>query len=105
MPNLTDTVRRFDVQNPINANAVIVDGKMDNGHACRLVDNTGDIDHGTLEELLRALIFERRFGGAGLSPAGGNTVTIGTPQYGHIQIGERLYRLLIFPYEARIEQF
>ena len=105
MPNLADTVRRFDAQNPINANAVIIDGKMDNGHVCRLIDNTGNIDRGTLEELLHVLILESRFGGAGLSAAGGNTVTIGAPQYGHIQIGERLYRLLIFPYEARIEQF
>ncbi|MHB8346259.1 MAG: hypothetical protein ACYDHM_03575 [Acidiferrobacterales bacterium] len=105
MPNLADSVRRFDALNPINANAAIVDGTMSNGHACRLVDNTGEIDLRALEELLRALILEGRFGGAGLSPAGGNTVTIGAPQYGHVQVGEELYRLLVFPYEARIERF
>ncbi len=105
MPSLADSVRRFDEQNPIDANAIIVDGVMSNGHACRLVDNTGDIDRQTLEELLQVLILERRFGGAGLSPVGGDTVTIGAPQYGHVQVGETLYRLLVFPYEARIVRF
>ena len=105
MPSIVDSLRRFADQHPIEPGAIIVDGRMDNGHACRLIDNTGNIDPGTLKELLDLLVSEKRFGGAGLSPAGGNAVTIGTPQCGHIQVGEVLYRLLVFPYEARIDRF
>ncbi|MHB8454067.1 MAG: hypothetical protein ACYDDO_05075 [Acidiferrobacterales bacterium] len=91
--------------NPIDPNAVIIEGTAHNGHTCRLIDNTGGIPRPALVELFNKLISERRFGNGGLSPTGGNTITIGAPRYGHIQLGDELYRLLVFPYEARIERF
>jgi len=104
-PGPADPNRRFDAQNPIDSKAVILEGVTHNGRICRLVDNTGGIGRAALGELLDTLIRERRFGGGGLSPKGGNAITIGAPQYGHIQLGDQLYRLLVFPYEARIERF
>ncbi len=105
MPDIIDPTRRFEQQNPIGPNAVIVTGQMKNGRACRLIDNTGENDPDVLRELLEQLIRERRFGGTGFSAAGDNTLMIGAPQCGHIQVRDVLYRLLVFPYEARIERF
>ncbi len=105
MPGLSDFTRRFDAEHPAAPGAVTINGETESGHACCLTDNTGGIDTGTLKELLQLLIREGQFGGAGLSAAGAGAIVIGAPRCGHIQVDGVLYRLLVFPYEARIERF
>ncbi|QKT03125.1 hypothetical protein HUS23_04545 [Ectothiorhodospiraceae bacterium 2226] len=83
----------------------VIEGTTHHGKPCRVVDNTGEIDAQELRVVLEALIAERRFGLGGLSAAGGNTITIGEPVLSHAQFGDKLYRLLLFPYELRIESF
>ena len=89
----------------IRADAVIIEGHTHTGRACRIVDNTCSVPPEELIEVLNGLIAERRFGIAALSPHGGNALAIGRPSATHIQFGDALYRLLLFPYEARIERF
>ena len=89
----------------VRADATIITGVTHNNHPCRIVDNTGLVSRQDLEEVLRALIAERRFGIAALSAHGSGVLSIGHPDSTHIQFGDRLYRLLLFPYEARIENF
>ncbi len=90
---------------PLSERAVIVEGVAHNGRPCRVVDNTGHIDRAELKALLDTLIEQKSFGLSGLSQAGGNTITVGGPEFTHIQFGERLYRLILLPYEARLEAF
>lgn len=85
--------------------AVIIEGVAHNGRPCRVVDNTGTVDRQRLKELLDELVQQRQFGLQGLSGSGDNAIPIGGPRYSHVQIGNDLYRLLLFPYEARIEKF
>lgn len=89
----------------IRPDAVIIEGVAHNGKPCRIVDNTASVDPEQLHALLQELIEQRRFGLGGLSVAGGNRIAIDEPLGGHIQLGDELYRLLLFPYEARIEPF
>lgn len=90
---------------PLSEQAVVVEGTAHNGKPCRVVDNTGTLDRGDLAALLEELIEARRFGLSGLSATGGNTIRLGEPEFTHIQMGENLYRLILFPYEARLEAF
>lgn len=85
--------------------AVVVEGRTHLGKPCRIVDNTGSVSRSDLEATLERLIEDRRFGLTGLSPQGGNRIPIAQPSGTHVQFGERLYRILLFPYEARIEPF
>lgn len=85
--------------------AVILDGIAHNGKPCRLVDNTGSVARAELEALFAALIREKQFGLQGLSGDGGNAIKIGAARFSHVQLGTALYRLLLFPYEARIEKY
>jgi hypothetical protein len=85
--------------------AIILEGTAHNGKPCRVVDNTGTLDRAELAALLEELIEARRFGLSGLSAKGGNTIRLGEPEFTHIQMGENLYRLILFPYEARLEAF
>lgn len=89
----------------ISPQAVILEGVAHNGRACRIVDNTGRVPREELRALLEALIAERRFGLSGRSAAGGNTIRLGAPEFTHVQLGGELYRLVLFPYEARIDVF
>ncbi|MHB8253166.1 MAG: hypothetical protein ACYDEV_05585 [Acidiferrobacter sp.] len=89
----------------VHPDAVIVAGQTHTGRACRIVDNTRSIPKEDLAEVLNSLIAERRFGVAALSPHGGQTLAIGRPNTTHIQFGDDLYRLMLFPYEAHIERF
>lgn len=75
------------------------------GKPCRIVDNTGSVDPRELQLVLETLVRERRFGLTALSAKGGTTIALNRPITSHIQFGEHLYRLLLFPYEARIERF
>lgn len=90
---------------PLSEQAQILDGVAQNGRPCRVVDNTGTIAKAELQEFLDALIEQKRFGLSGLSAKGGNTITLGAPEFTHIQFGETLYRFILFPYEARLEAF
>ncbi|MHB1951005.1 MAG: hypothetical protein ACYCQK_05970 [Acidiferrobacteraceae bacterium] len=86
-------------------NPRIVQGIAHNGRPCRIVDNTGTVDEKDLRNVLETLIADHRFGMGGLSAKGGTTIPIGRGESTHIQFGDRLYRILLFPYEARIEVF
>lgn len=85
--------------------ATVIEGTAHNGNACRIVDNTGTVPHPELEGLLNELIEARRFGLHALSSTGSNAIKLGEPQFTHLQVGENLYRFLLFPYEARLESF
>ncbi|WP_298134674.1 hypothetical protein [Acidiferrobacter sp.] len=89
----------------LRPDAVIVAGRTHTGHACRIVDNTCTVAHQDLVDVLNDLIAARRFGIAARSAHGGQTLAIGRPEATHVQFGDTLYRLLLYPYEARIERF
>jgi hypothetical protein len=82
-----------------------IEGVAHNGKPCRLVDSTGAVPPEELRALLDDLIRERRFGISGLSAAGSNAIRLGAPEFTHIQMAGELYRLIVLPYEARIEPF
>ncbi|MFB6261117.1 MAG: hypothetical protein ABEJ96_06860 [Thiohalorhabdaceae bacterium] len=65
------------------------------GREVTLTDKTGTCPEAELQEILDALIAEGKFGIAGMSNSGSNT----------IQIGDELYRLVITGYEAYIDKF
>ena len=89
----------------LRPDAVIIEGTAHNGKPCRVVDNTGEVSRDRLEGLLRELIEQRQFGLRGISQGGEDRISIGGPRFTHVQLGDTLYRLLLFPYEARIEKF
>lgn len=91
---------------PLRADAVRVAGTTRRGRPCTLIDNTGErLPELELRELLAALIAQDRFGFHAASPAGGSTLLIDQPETAHIQVGAKLYRLILLRYEARIEPF
>ncbi|HKK14229.1 MAG TPA: hypothetical protein VKA14_06165 [Gammaproteobacteria bacterium] len=83
----------------------VIEGRTRSGRPCRIVDSTGRADPRDLKELLDDLIREDRFGVQGMSAAGENRITLGAPQFTHIQLGTELYRLIVSRYEARVEPF
>ncbi|WP_018876129.1 hypothetical protein [Thioalkalivibrio sp. ALE31] len=85
--------------------ATVIEGTAHNGKPCRIVDNTGTVPLAELEQLLNALIEEKRFGLNMLSSTGSSAIKLGEPQFTHLQVGDDLYRFLLFPYEARLESF
>ncbi|MCG6875668.1 MAG: hypothetical protein LJE97_11320 [Betaproteobacteria bacterium] len=96
----------FDRLNPIRPDATRVAGVTRRGRACELLDNSGaGLSIAELQEVLDALIAQDRFGFAMASPAGGSTLDLERREAGHIQIGDRLFRLLLRRYTARIEPF
>lgn len=90
---------------PIAPGATVLEGVAHNGKSCRIIDQTGSIPETQLAALLEDLIAQRHFGLKGLSAKGGNTIRLGEPDFTHIQVGEQMYRLLLFPYEARLDSF
>jgi len=90
---------------PPGPGATIIESTAHNGKPCRIVDNTGTIDHAELEQLLADLISERHFGLRAMSATGSNAIRLGEPEFTHMQFGDRIYRMLLFPYEARLEAF
>ncbi len=85
--------------------ATVIEATAHNGKPCRIVDNTGRVPRAELEHLLESLIAERRFGLNALSASGSSAIRLGEPQFTHLQVGDELYRFLLFPYEARLEAF
>lgn len=90
---------------PPGPDATIIESVAHNGKPCRIVDNTGTIDRSELERLLADLIEARHFGLRAMSAQGDNAIKLGEPQFTHMQFGDRIYRMLLFPYEARLEAF
>jgi len=89
--------------NDINA-IYIVSAQSPNGRDCKLKDMTQSIDRNELEQLMQDLLEQKLFGFNMLSSTDG-VMNLDKPRLTHIQLGEELYRLLLFPYEARIETF
>jgi hypothetical protein len=109
---MTDPDRRFidpDAPCPkegeVRPGATVIEGVAHNGKPCRIIDNTGSVDPRELKEVLDALIAAKRFGLGGMSAKGGNTINLSEPAVSPVQFGDALYRLLLFPYEARVEPF
>ena len=90
---------------PLRSDAVILEGMTKRGKPCRLIDNTVSAPREELAALLNDLIEQEHFGPSGLSMAGSNTISIGTPQSAHVQLGENIYRMIVVDYEARLEEF
>lgn len=75
------------------------------GRECELVDNTGDaLPRAELERLLADLVAADAFGFRATGDAGG-AIRLDRPGFGHVQVGERLYRLIVDRYRARLEKF
>ena len=90
---------------PLRSDAVILEGMTKRGKPCRLIDNTVSAPREELAALLNDLIEQEHFGPSGLSMAGSNTISIGTPQSAHVQLGENIYRMIVVDYAARLEVF
>jgi hypothetical protein len=96
----------FDRLNPIRPDATRLAGVTRRGRTCELIDNTGaGLAPEDLREVLDALIAQDRFGLSLASPKGGATLDLERREAGHIQVGARLFRLLVHRYTARIERF
>jgi hypothetical protein len=81
-----------------------VAGRTARGRDCELLDCSGDgLPRRELERLLAELIAADAFGFRARGGAG--AVPIGQPEYAHVQIGERLYRLIVDRQTARLERF
>lgn len=96
----------FDAGNPLRGDARVVEGRTRGGKACRLVDNTGDaLPEAELSDILQRLVEAKLFGFRSLSAGGGDAISLDQRETAHVQIGEKLYRLILYRYEARIEPF
>lgn len=81
-----------------------VEGRTQRGRICELVDRTGDaLPQAELERLLAELIASDAFGFQATGDAGG--IPLGQGRFAHVQIGERLYRLIVEQTRARLEPF
>ena len=96
----------FDAGNPLRDDARVVTGRTRGGKVCRLVDNSGDaLPEAELREILQRLVEAKLFGFRSLSAAGADAISLDRRECAHVQIGGRLYRLILYRYEARIEPF
>lgn len=101
-----DPNANFDVNNPLRADAVIYSGTNQRGKKCELVDNTGmQLNAIECRDILNALIENDVFGFRTLSASGGDTISLERRESTHVQVGDDLYRLIVFRYQARIENF
>ncbi len=81
-----------------------VESRTARGRICELVDNSDDaIPAPELERLLADLIASGAFGFRAKGAA--QAVALGQPEFAHVQIGGRLYRLVVERYTARLERF
>ena len=81
-----------------------VESRTPRGRICELVDNSGDaIPAPELERMLGELIAGGSFGFRARGAA--DAVALGQPEFAHVQIGGRLYRLIVERYSARLERF
>lgn len=71
-----------------------------------LIDNTGDgLPHEELQQILTSLIESDSFGFKTLSATGGDAIRLERRESSHVQIGDKLYRLILYRFEARLEPF
>jgi hypothetical protein len=81
-----------------------VEGRTRNGRACALVDRTGDaLPRAELERLLVELVASDAFGFQAVGDATG--IPLGQARFAHVQIGGRLYRLIVEQAGACLEPF
>jgi hypothetical protein len=81
-----------------------VEGDTQRGRRCVLIDRTGDaLPRIELERLLGELIARDAFGFQAVGDAGG--IPLGRARFAHVQIGARLYRLIVEQASARLERF
>ena len=81
-----------------------VESRTARGRICELVDKSGDaIPAPELERLLADLIAGGAFGFRAKGAA--EAVMLGEPEFAHVQIAGRLYRLIVEHYTARLERF
>lgn len=95
---------KTEAEHSLSDNAIVVQGETLSGKPCRIVDNTGTISEAELRQLLEQLVEQNEFGIKGLSDGQG-IMKLGEPRLAHIQIEGDLYRLVLLPYEARIEKY
>lgn len=105
-PQFVDPNADFDESNPLRPDAVRVQGQTSKGRPCELIDNTGrQLPREELEGILGALIENEVFGFRTLSAAGGDKIDIDRRESTHVQVGDDLFRLIVYRYQARIENF
>lgn len=81
-----------------------VEGRSDRGRTCALIDRSGDaISRAELEGLLEELIAADAFGFRLTGDAAGIALT--QARFAHVQVGDRLYRLIVERDTARLEPF
>lgn len=103
---MNDRVESFEQHNPLRDNARRLSGLTLRGKVCSLLDNTGDaLPESELAPILDSLIQQDQFGFKPRSSLGASTINLERREASHIQIGEKLYRLIVFRFEARIEPF
>ncbi len=96
----------FDENNPLRGDAVHYPGNTKRGKACELVDNTGcALAPDECRDILASLIENDLFGFHPFSANGGATISLERRESTHVQVGDDLYRLIVFRYQARIENF
>lgn len=96
----------FDENNPLRDDAVYYPGNTKRGKACELVDNTGcALAPDECKDILAELIENDLFGFHPFSANGGETISLDRRESTHVQVGDDLYRLIVFRYQARIENF
>ena len=107
MPSeFVDPSADYDASNPLRDDAGVLRAETRRGKPCYLIDNTGDgLPQAELREVLQGLIEAEMFGFRTLSAGGGDTIPLDRRESAHVQIGGKLYRLIVYRYEARIEPF
>jgi len=96
----------FDENNPLRDDAVRYPGHTKRGKACELVDNTGcALAPDECRDILASLIENDLFGFHPFSASGGETISLERRESTHVQVDDDLYRLIVFRYQARIENF
>lgn len=101
-----DPNANFDENNPLHAEAVFYRANNARGKTCELVDNTAKkLDANECGNILQSLIDNDIFGFRTLSANGGDTISLDRRESTHVQVGDDLYRLVVFRYQARIELF
>lgn len=101
-----DPNANFDENNPLREDAVHYSAVNARGKTCELVDNTGEnLDAKECQDILNSLLENDIFGFRTLSANGGDTISLDRRESTHVQVGDDLYRLVVFRYQARIELF
>lgn len=105
-PQFVDPAVDFDAQNPLRIDAVVITGSTARGKRCELIDNTGaQLPRAELEAILHGLIENGVFGFRPVSAGGADAIRLERREAGHVQVGENLYRLIVYRYQARLEPF